>query len=478
MDKRSLPAFIAISMGVFCLVADQTGVQVALPSISEFFNSDLPTTQWVLISYVLAISISLLPMGRLSDMVGHKKIYLVGFMLISTTTFVAGLAPSIIWLIVASFIRGVGSGMTQGTSMALVVAIFGPGKGGKALGSYISVVGLGSALGPLISGYILTSFNWRVLYYLLSGIGIVAMSSAALFVQSDRTPKFKVTGFKFDWVGAVLFTVGISCFLQGITWSPNLGYADIRIISALGISSISLIVFVFWEIYCNDPMMDLRLFKSRMFSSGIGSAFLYFMGTSTTFLFMPFYLQIALGYTPYQMGMFSGAGALTMAVVGIFAGQLSDKFGPNGFTTAGISISVAGLAILANLNMDSSWVHPLAGMVCCSFGLGTFYGPNNKIILASVPRNFHGVVSGFIHLARNSSTVISIAVGILVVTTFMSSMGFAPTLAGLSSDTDFPVLNSFVNGMRVGFIAFATILILALAVSLCGGTYEEIEVAD
>ena len=195
-------------------------------------------------------------------------------------------------------------------------------------------------------------------------------------------------------------------------------------------------------------------------------------------LSIPLYLQIALGYTPYQMGMFSGAGALPMAVVGIFAGQLSDKYGPNGFTTAGISISVAGLAILANLNMDSSWVHPLAGMVCCSFGLGTFYGPNNKIILASVPRNFHGVVSGFIHLARNSSTVISIAVGILVVTTFMSSMGFAPTLAGLSSDTDFPVLNSFVNGMRVGFIAFATILILALAVSLCGGTYEEIEVAD
>ncbi|SVC84770.1 uncharacterized protein METZ01_LOCUS337624, partial [marine metagenome] len=150
LTKKPLFSFLAIALGIFCMVADQSALMLALPSISKFFGSDLPTTQWVLVSYVLAISVALLPMGRLSDLIGHKMIYVIGFLLLSATTFAAGFAPSILWLILASFIRGVGSGMTQGTSMALILSIFAPREGGKALGLFIGIVGIGSAVGPLI----------------------------------------------------------------------------------------------------------------------------------------------------------------------------------------------------------------------------------------------------------------------------------------------------------------------------------------
>ena len=162
------------------MVADQSGLMLALPSISKYFGSDLPTTQWVLVSYVLAISISLLPMGRLSDIIGHKRVYVIGFLLLSLTTLVAGFAPSILWLILASFVRGVGSGMTQGTSMALLLSIFTRREGGKALGFYISVVGIGSAVGPLIAGVLLSFYSWRILFLMLSGLGSVSYTHLTL----------------------------------------------------------------------------------------------------------------------------------------------------------------------------------------------------------------------------------------------------------------------------------------------------------
>ena len=123
--------------------------------------------------------------------------------------------------------------------------------------------------------------------------------------------------------------------------------------------------------------------------------------------------------------------------------------------------------------MDSSWVVVVFGLILISFGLGTFYGANNKIILNAIPKDSHGVVSGFIHLVRNSASVISMGVGVVVVTSFMSSMGFAPTLAGLSDETEIAVLEAFVKGMKFVFLSFSVILVFGFFVSLLGGKFRE-----
>ena len=134
-----------------------------------------------------------------------------------------------------------------------------------------------------------------------------------------------------------------------------------------------------------------------------------------------------------------------------------------------------GIFLLSTLTMNSSWVLPITGVIVTSLGQGTFYGPNNKAILSTVPQDFHGVVSGFIHLVRNSASVTSIAIGILIVTTFMASMGCAPTLSGLSIDTEYSVLQSFVKGMRFGLICFGITLLVGFVTSLSGGKFRETE---
>jgi len=170
---------------------------LALPSISRFFDSDLSTAQWVLIGYVLSISASLLPMSRISDLLGHKKIYVWGLTLVAVTTIFAGFSNSMGLLIVLSLVRGIGSGMTQGTSMALVLSIFASSQGGKALGLYISVVGIGSGVGPLIAGFILNSYSWRFLYFFLGGLGIISVVAVSLLVRSNHVSSIKFKEFRF-----------------------------------------------------------------------------------------------------------------------------------------------------------------------------------------------------------------------------------------------------------------------------------------
>ena len=185
MSRPAILALTSIVLGIFVMVADQSGVMVALPSVSEYFKSDLPTTQWIFIAYILSISVSLLPMGSVADLIGRKRIYSIGFAIHCVTTLAGGLSQSIFWLIGISFLRGLGSGMTQGTSMALIVSIFGREKGGRALGVFISAVGVGSVLGSIMAGYLVSNFSWRTLFIVLSAMSLAALLSGMVFLRKD-----------------------------------------------------------------------------------------------------------------------------------------------------------------------------------------------------------------------------------------------------------------------------------------------------
>ncbi|PZC42972.1 MAG: MFS family permease [Chloroflexi bacterium] len=451
------------------MVVDQSGVMLALPSISRFFSSDLSTTQWVLIGYVLSISASLLPMSRLSDLVGHKKIYVWGLFSVALITCFAGFSNSIALLIFLSLIRGVGAGMTQGTSMALVLSIFGPSQGGKALGLYISVVGIGSAVGPLIAGFILNNYTWRFMFFIIGGLGIISSMAASWLVSSNHVSTIKLKEFKFDWMGAVFFAVGIGALLQTATWGSKIGFMHPVTISILCLSIITFAIFIYWEMSVIDPMIELRLFRNRLFASGISAHFLFFVGTATPFFFMPFFLQIVAGYSPQEIGFIMGAGSLSMSITGSVSGYLSDKFGPFIFSVAAFVVVAVGLFVLTNLNMAATWKLAIIGMMCSSVATGIFFGPNNKQILGAVPSNFHGVISGFIHTTRNSGNAIGISIGTAIATSVMAYMGYEPTISDLSNDTAASVLSAFVRGMKFVFFGGIGVLILGIFVLILGG---------
>ncbi len=442
---------------------------LALPSISRFFDSDLSTTQWVLIGYVLSISASLLPMSRISDLLGHKKIYVWGLTLVAVTTIFAGFSNSIGLLIVLSLVRGVGSGMTQGTSMALVLSIFASSQGGRALGLYISVVGIGSGVGPLIAGFILNSYSWRVLYFFLGGLGVISAAAVSLLVRSNHVSSIKFKEFRFDWVGAALFTIGIASLLQTTTWGSRIGFSNPITIGIACLSLAGFAGFIYKEMLVEEPMIDLRLFRNKLFSSGVSAHFLFFAATSCSFFFMPFFLEIVAGYSPQQIGFIMGAGAISMSIAGAFCGYLSDKFGPFLFSIGGFVVAALGLLVLTNLTVEATWKLAIIGMLSTSMANGIFFGPNNKQILGSVSRSFHGVISGFMHTTRNSGSAIGISIGTAIATSVMAYMGYEPTLSDLTSDTATSVLDSFVRGIKFVFWGGVVVLILGIFVLVLGG---------
>ena len=451
------------------MVVDQGGIMLALPSISRFFDSDLSTTQWVLIGYVLSISASLLPMSRISDLLGHKKIYVWGLTLVAVTTIFAGFSNSIGLLIVLSLVRGVGSGMTQGTSMALVLSIFASSQGGKALGLYISVVGIGSGVGPLIAGFILNSYSWRVLYFFLGGLGVISAAAVSLLVRSNHVSSIKFKEFRFDWIGAALFTIGIASLLQTTTWGSRIGFSNPITIGIACLSLAGFAGFIYKEMLIEEPMIDLKLFQNKLFSSGVSAHFLFFAATSCSFFFMPFFLEIVAGYSPQQIGFIMGAGAISMSIAGAFCGYLSDKFGPFLFSIGGFVVAALGLLVLTNLTVEATWKLAIIGMLSTSMANGIFFGPNNKQILGSVSRSFHGVISGFMHTTRNSGSAIGISIGTAIATSVMAYMGYEPTLSDLTSDTATSVLDSFVRGIKFVFWGGVVVLILGIFVLVLGG---------
>ncbi|MDP6513232.1 MAG: MFS transporter [SAR202 cluster bacterium] len=468
-------AFAALSIGMFASVAHHGSTIVALPSISDSFKTDLPTTQWVLIGYSLTIAALLLPMGRMADIVGRKPVYIIGFSIFTVGGIWAGFASNIEILIVAKVFQGVGAAMTQGTSMAMMVSTFPPEERGKALGLQMSMVGLGGVAGPALGGLLIGLLNWQWVFFGSGILGGASVVAGLIVLDAKRVGQPSGDREAFDWLGAALSTTAMISFLMGMTGGPMIGWTNPLIVVAL-VGFFGLVaIFVWWELRAPSPMMDVRLFQRRLFTLGVSASYLSFLGMSSVRFLMPFYLQAVLGYSPGQVGLMIVPGAVMMIIMGPLSGRLSDRFGVRPFTVGGMVVSVSGLLLLSTLTPNSSYLLGVAGMVMQSFGTGTFNAPNNSAVLSAVEQSKYGVISGFLNLVRNSGNLTSVAVATAIVTATMASLGYAPSLAEVSADGDAGLIAAFTSGLRMAYRIMAVFVVVAIVASMFKGTPVEQE---
>ena len=458
-------AFGALAIGMFASVADHGSVIVALPSIAEHFDTDLPTTQWVVIGYALTISALLLPMGRLSDIIGRKEVYIAGMVAFIIGGAIAGAATDITVLILAKVLQGAGSAMTQGTAMAMILSAFPQAQRGKALGLQMSMVGLGGVAGPSLGGFIVGAFGWRWVFYSSILMAVVAVIAALILLDSARSRSDSAQRGAFDWFGAALSTGAMVVFLLGMTSGPRLGWGSPLITGSVLLVATLLATFIWWELKCSSPMLDVRLFKRRLFTFGISASFVSFLGMSSVRFLMPFYLQKVLGYSPSQVGLIIVPSAISMIVFGPLSGRLSDRFGTMPFNVGGLAVSIAGLFLLSTLQVGSPLYHVMIGMVLQSSGMALFNAPNNSSVLSVVEDSKLGVVSAFLNLARNSANVTSIALATAIVTATMASEGFPATLDEVSGASG----PAFTSGLQIAFRVAGSFVIVAMFLSSIRG---------
>ena len=462
--------FGTIATGTFLSVADHGSVIVALPDIESHFDTDLPTVQWVVVGYALAISVLLLPMGRLGDIVGRKRMYIAGFTIFALAAALAGASRwiNLPTLIAVKVLQGVGSAMIQGNGMAMLVSGFPESERGKALGSHLSVVGGGSIAGPALGGLLISIWGWQAVMLVNVPVGLITIAMAALLLEGEQREQGARGGpsAAFDWLGATLSAVALLLLLLAIANGERLGWTSSTILTGAASSAAALTAFVWWELRVPSPMLDLRLFKRKLFALGVAVGWISFLGASSARFLMPFYLQRVLEYSPKEIGFILIPPAVCMVLVGPVSGGLSDRFGWRVLTVGGLAVGAAAWFVLAtSLSEGTPLVLIITMLMIQSTGTGLFNSPNNSSILSAVEPSSYGVVSALTQLIRNSANVTSVAVATTVVVLTMGSMGVEPSLDAVSP----VVADAFVAGLQRSFWLMGGILALGVVICLVRG---------
>ena len=461
-----------LSIGIFASVIDIGMTSTALPTIETAFGANLSAVQWVILGNTLTISIFLLPMGRLGDLLGCPRLILTGYVIFAATGLLGGLAPNLHILILAKVLQGIGSAMIQANFLAMAVSVFPARERGKVLGINMSVVGFSAVVGPAFGGLLVSAIDWRAILFVNVISGIAAFTVGYLVLDNSRLST-RVPGAKrptFDIIGAALSGLALLVFLLVMTNGYRQGWGSPVILAGVAGCVLLFAAFVWWELRCPSPMLELRLFKRKVVGLGALGAWLSFFGTGSVLMIMPFYLQKVLGFSPGEAGLILIPGSLCMALASGIAGPLSDRFGWRWFTVGGMALSVAAMLTLSLTLTAASPLALIIPLLMLRFiGHGAFNSPNVSSMMSGVDSSQYGIVTALTQLLRNSANVTGIALGTMIIVITMSARGYEPSLDAVTTGGSQGVKEAFVDGARYGFAVISVLFAVGLLVSFFKG---------
>jgi EmrB/QacA subfamily drug resistance transporter len=397
----------AVGVGTIMSPLDSSVVNIALPTITDIFNTTLPISEWVAMAYLLTISSLLLTYGRLGDLYGHRNIYLAGFVSFTAASVLCSFAGSIGALIAFRVIQALGAGMMMASGPAIITAAFPTNERGRALGINGMMVSVGLAIGPALGGLLVRLFGWRSIFLINLPIGIAGTWWAAKVLPGPGDTQFRR---RFDVRGALALFTALFGLLLALSRGEAWGWRSALVTASWVTGLLALAFFIRTELKVPDPMVDLRLFRSRLFTAANLSALLNFMAQFSVTLLMPFYLQQTLGLPPHRAGLIMLAFPALTLVLAPMAGSLSDRFGSQVLSPLGMAIVTLALLVLSGLDTDSRPMDVVWRLALMGMGSGLFQAPNNSAIMGSVPRNRLGLASGMLATMRNIGMVLGIAI--------------------------------------------------------------------
>ena len=458
-----------MALGLFFGVMDFGGTGVAIPTIAEDLDLELRRASLIVIAFSLAISAVLLPVGSLSDLIGRKRSFIGGGLIFSAGAVASAAAPGLEFLIVARIVQAIGAAIVMANGMAIVAFVFPAGERGKGMGYIGLAAGLGSVAGPIVAGGMIDLAGWRSFFMLLAaGTGVASVWAWIILDDARIGGKARGSFREYDWTGAILSAFALILLIVVVTNGDDLNNWEL-IAGILG--TVALVgLFVLRETRVRIPMFNLNAFQSSQFSWAITARFLGFIGTSSTFFLMPFYLQDIQGFAASEVGFITFPGAFGFVLTGAFSGRLSDRLGVKRFTVAGLILVVIGTLLLATLDEGTEIYVIMPALFVTGLGMGLWIAPNMSAAIDAVSSTTYGVISAFINLVRNTASVIGIAIATALVVGFIQHGGQSADLGSLSDLGDTPealeIKSAFVSGMRVAFIVFASVAGFAIIAAL------------
>ena len=408
---------VTIGIGTFMSALDGSVVNTLLPVLSRELHTGIAAIEWVTTIYLLVISGLLLSVGRAGDMFGHRHLYLAGFVIFVIGSALCGLAGSSHMLIALRALQATGAAMLYATAPAILTRTFPATQRGRALGAQGTFTYLGLTAGPSLGGWLAGAFGWRSVFYINVPVGLVAILLAIRSIAPDRV---RQQGERFDFGGAAAFTAGLVALLLALDQGHAWGWGSPRIVGLLVAAVVVLAAFVRIESRRESPMLDLTLFRRRVFSAATVSALLNYMCVYAVLFVLPFLLIQGRGLSVQRAGLVLTAQPIVMAIVAPISGTLSDRIGSRGLATAGMLVLAAGLAWLAVLARGGSLTSIAAALAVVGLGVGTFVSPNNSALMGAAPGYRQGIASGVLATARNVGMALGVGFAGAVFTTVVA----------------------------------------------------------
>lgn len=438
---QKLWVVFSVCLGILMSTLDMSIVNVSLPTLVDELNTDFATIQWVVLSYILVITCLILSAARLGDMLGKKKLYMVGLTVFTLGSFGCGMSPSVGWLVTARAVQGLGAVFTQALGAAIIAEAVPRSELGRAMGVMGSTVSLGLAAGPSLGGIIIGLVGWQWVFLINVPLGALALFIAWRIIPD--LPPHKA-GQRFDIPGGIVLFIMLGCYALGMTWGQNAGFGDATVLWLLSAAGAGLAVFLFIEFRVSQPMIPPKMFTGSLFGVNLLMGVLVFMSLAGYFI-VPFYLELALGYRVEQMGLMMMVVPLSMGVMSPIAGILADRFGSRWVSLVGLVCLLAGALCMSTLRVDTTWWGYMLKAMPYGLGLGLFQAPNNSAIMGQAPPERRGTASGLLSYSRTFGQISGLPLLGAVFTAHVLS------LSGMASGADLTqaspeVLTRSLNG--------------------------------
>ena len=442
----------AVAFGLFMIMLDNTVVFVALSSIQSDLHISQSELEWVVSGYALTFAVLMLTGGKLADMFGRRRIFIVGLTIFTASSLACGLATGAGFLIGARVVQGVGAALMNPATLSIIVATFPPRQRGTAIGIWVGVSAMALAIGPLIGGILTEQINWSWIFFINVPVGIAGIIVSRLFITETRDESEEQ---RLDLPGLLSSAIGLFGLTYALIEGNNYGWGSARILGSLAVAAVALVTFVVLEHRQRVPMLDLSLFKNSTFAGANVTMLLVALAMFGVFFFNSLYLGQVLGYSPIQ----TGAAFLPLTVLIVFvaplAGRFSDKIGSRWLMGAGLVLLSASLLSFSTLGVDSSFWDIVPGLVLGGFGMSLAMTPTTAAAMGSVPVDKAGVGSAVLNSMRQVGGSLGIALMGAIV---------AASVSVLPTSPEYP--DQFVEGYHNALHVAAAIAIVGAIVAV------------
>jgi len=436
----------------FMATLDSSIVNVALPVMAENLGVGLNSIQWVVTSYLIAISAVIVLFGKLGDRFGKARVFLWGYLVFGIGSLMCGLSPNLGFLVFSRVVQAVGAAMFMASNQGLTAETFPANERGRALGFLGTAVAVGTLAGPSIGGFMVQYFNWQMIFYINIPVALIGLFAGKRLLHSQAA---SYEDGSMDIPGSLLFMVMIVALFWAFLSGEVYGWTHPLIQGALGAGALCATLFFMVERKAAHPMLELDLFRNSLFAGGLFCGFLSFASMFCLNIILPFYLQYILRLLPGQSGLLMMVFPLCVMLTAPVSGYLADRLGAERLTLVGLGLMTAGLVSMAYLDGASSHLDIILRTGIMGIGNGLFQSPNNVIIMSAVDREKMGIAGSINGLVRNVGMVTGISFSVVLLYNRMSRyLGYPVTSFTEGQDL------AFLYGMKIVYMSAAAICFL------------------